>query len=325
MVLPSFKHIALFVSSGWGGLISCTPQEPRAETPVNVTAQSSEQGKAPGPSAAATGPSIDRGGRLYDNWVAEKDLRQTFTADASKTTEFDGRGGPNGNGTLNDGAGKPLANTGHDYRLKNFFGWDLRGKAGIYGPAAQNKEYVLDVDLLSDTRSEAELFRHLKQGSTELPAFGALLDDNDLRDVVAFIIGVRTRALPQPMDVFELDAEAPKNYRLRPGADAKRGANTFGQRCSECHGADGARILIDDEETVGTLSRTSGYEIWLKILNGHPGSSMGPQILATDGSGPEQGQLILDILAALCNRAAFVAGLDKDVPDGDVRCGAYLK
>ena len=65
--------------------------------------------------------------------------------------------GPNDDGTLNNRDGQPVANTGHDYRLKNLFGWDLRGTEGVYGPDYQNKSYVRATNLLTDTRTPAEL------------------------------------------------------------------------------------------------------------------------------------------------------------------------
>lgn len=330
--LPSLKPTTLNLKRSVLSLISltvlagCAAPSPTPETPAQV-APSSLDTAAVKPSETSQAAVIDlaRGGRLYDNWASEKGLKAVFTADSAKTPELDGVGGPNKNGTLNDGSSQPLANPGHDYRLKNLFGWDMRGKAGIYGPDMQNKSYVLDINLLSDTKGEAELAAWLKAGDAQLPAFGSMLDDDDLRDVAAFIVAVRTHVLPQPTDVFTLDAKAPKNYQLLPGANVPRGMSTFQGRCAECHGAAGNEFLIDEVETAGTISRSSGYEIWLKIMNGHPGSSMGPQLGKEDGNGAEQGRLILDVLAALCDRTVFVKGTGDDVADGDARCGTYLK
>ena len=81
---------------------------------------------------------------------------------------------------------------------------------------------------------------------------------------------------------------------------------------------------FDEIESVGTLSRSAGYEVWFKIAHGHPGSSMLRQV---DGSsGAEQAARILDLLAALCDKQAFPAlAASKDVPADDPRCGAYLR
>ena len=49
---------------------------------------------------------------------------------------------------------RSFPNTGHDYRLKNLFGRDLRGGQGIYGASYQKKPYVLAQNLLEGTRTE---------------------------------------------------------------------------------------------------------------------------------------------------------------------------
>lgn len=279
--------------------------EPAAPTP------------APAPSPAATAstsaePPLDdaRGARLFDNWRKEKKL--------------DAKAGANPDGTLNDASGQPLPNTGHDYRLKNLFGWDLRGKKGIYGPDFLNKSYALDHDLLADPRPASELRAWLEKGGDGLPAYGQVLDARDLDELVAFIDRTRKGELARPEAIFRLEPSAPKGYVLNPGGDPERGAKLYADTCARCHGADGTKFAIDETESVGTLSRAAGYEIWFKIAHGHPGSSMLRQVHGSTGA--EQAQKVLDILAALCDRKAFPALQgSKDVPDGDPRCGEYLR
>ena len=100
-----------------------------------LTSACKTSGAPPGASAPSATVSDELGGRLFDRWAQ----KETFVADDKKTPDAaDGRGGPFGDGTLPGADGQPLRNTGHDYRLKNVFGWDLRGASGIYGPAAQN-------------------------------------------------------------------------------------------------------------------------------------------------------------------------------------------
>ncbi len=297
---------------------ACTPEA--AVAPATPSAPAPVLGPAPTPLPVDDA----RGGRLYDQWRTEHAPAKAFVPDSAKTPEVDGQGGPSGNGTLNNALGAPLPNSGHDYRLKNLFGWDLRGKAGIYGPEYMNKSYVLDRNLLEDTRSPAELRSWLQTGDERLPALGAVLDGPALDDLVAFLVKIRNHQLPQPNDIFSLARDVPKFYRLNPGADAARGKQLVTERCARCHGADGTKIKIDDVDSVGSISRSSGYEIWLKLMNGHPGSRMGRQI--DTPTAPEQAREILDLLAALCDRTLFPP-LDpsKDVPSGDGRCGPYLK
>jgi hypothetical protein len=261
---------------------------------------------------------------LFDNFRAEKQLGDAFLADSAKTPQSDGKGGPNGNGTLNDVGGKPLANTGHDYRLKNLFGWDLRGAAGIYGATFHNKSFVLKRDLLADTRSPEELKVWLQKGDQETPAYGAVLDDNDLDDLVAFLVQTRGQQLAHPASIFELHAPTPKSYRLLPAANVERGHERYATTCAECHGTDGAKIKIDDTLSAGAISRASGYEIWFKIQHGHPGSDMQRQV--DEASGAANSQAVLELLAALCDRTRYPALPGQtDVPNGDARCGAYLR
>jgi mono/diheme cytochrome c family protein len=308
-VPPAACFFALACSS------TVPPASPPAAAPVATVAPAS---------ATPAAPDDARGARLYDNWRAEKELGSAFTPDSAKTPEVDGSGGPDGNGTLRDAAGKTLANTGHDYRLKNLFGWDLRGAEGVYGPAYQKKTYVLSHNLLTDTRPASELREWLAKGSETVPAFGAVLDERDLDDLVAFIDKTRKGALAGPAAVFRLDAAAPKGFVLNEGGDATRGKERFAKSCANCHGADGRKITIDETESVGSLSRSSGYEIWFKILHGQPGTTMDRQIPETDAAA--QATAILDLFAALCDRGAFPAlASAEDVKDGDARCGAYLR
>jgi mono/diheme cytochrome c family protein len=308
--------------------LACRPAEtsPPPATPAQASAPAQATPNTivvaqPTPSG---GPDDARGGRLYDNWRAEKGLRESFVPDDSKTRALDGKGGPNGNGTLDDGKGRPIANSGHDYRLKNLLGWDLRGAEGIYGAAYQGKPYVLRHNLLTDTRSPEELRAWLAGGDASLPAFGQVLDATDLDDLVAYVVKTRDGLLARPSSIFTLDQRAPKGYVLAAGGDPARGRERYAISCADCHGDDGRNVPIDETESVGSLSRSSAYEVWFKMLNGQPGTDMRRQIL--DAKGAEQEQAILDIFAALCDRSAYppLAG-SKDVSDGDARCAGYLR
>lgn len=301
-------------SAGGASTRAAAPEPSPSSTPPTEAGGSPVAGK----------PEDDaRGGRLYDNWRAEKKLTDTFVPDSAKTPALDGRGGPNGNGTLNSGSGEPLANTGHDYRLKNLFGWDLRGAEGIYGPEFQKKSYVLPYNLLTDARSKAMLHRWLSEGDASLPAFGQILSEADIADIVAYLVKTREGELARPQNLFRLDATAPKSYALVGGGDAARGRQRYASSCATCHGKDGTELPIDETESLGALSRSSGYEVWFKIVSGQPGTDMDRQLTEPNGTGQEGA--ILDLLAALCDRESFppLPG-SSDVPDGDPRCGGYL-
>jgi len=307
---------------------ACKPAE-TSTPPASPVGASPVPEAAPGavvvpPAAPKGGPDDARGGRLYDDWRTEKGLQGSFVPDVSKTRALDGKGGPHGNGTLDDGRGRPIPNSGHDYRLKNLLGWDLRGAEGIYGADYQGKAYVLRRNLLTDTRPADELRTWLASGDESLPAYGKVLDDTDLDDLVAYLVKTRDGLLARPASIFTLDRRAPNRYVLAPGGDPARGRERYAISCADCHGDDGRNMTIDETQSLGTLSRSSAYEVWFKMLNGQPGTDMRRQIL--DPKGAEQEQAILDVLAALCDRTLFpaMAGA-KDVGDGDPRCAAYLK
>ena len=317
------------------GAAHCAPSQragppaavvPAVSSPAPAASAPAASGPAASGPAQAAEPDDARGGRLYDNWRTERRLSQSFAADSPKTPEPDGKGGPNGNGTLNDGAGRPLQNTGHDYRLKNLFGWDLRGADGVDGPAYHDEPHVLRRNLLTDTRSASEIQRWLAEGDARTPAYGQVLDERDLSDLTAFLVKTRDGELARPEHIFRLEAAAPEGYELVAGADPARGRELYGYTCEDCHGKDGRELTLDGMQSVGTLSRSVAYEVWFKIQNGLAGSPMKRQVL--EKTGAESARAVLDLLAALCDRKAFPAlrGRDaEDVKDGDARCGAYLK
>jgi mono/diheme cytochrome c family protein len=269
----------------------------------------------------------ERGGRLFDSWRSEANPRQ-FEPDAKGTAGVpDGKGGPRGDGTLLFADGRPLLNDeGHDYRFKNLFGWDLRGPAGIYGPAQQNKKSLLGVDLLAWPGDATALADRLEKGDAQIPAFGPVMERSDLEALASFVVAVRDGKLPRPDQLFRLTSPAQQNYALVEGASAERGKQLYAQRCTGCHGADGTRMLFDKGAySLGSHARQKAYEDWAKILNGHPGSAMKRQVRGATGK--EMTQELLDLLAALCDRSAFPRGTasQPDVPDGDPRCGGYLR
>ncbi|UJR85459.1 Hypothetical protein I5071_75390 [Sandaracinus amylolyticus] len=267
-----------------------------------------------------------RGGRLFDHWARELG-RTDFVPDARATAGVpDGQGGPASDGTLRLADGRALLNDGgHDYRLKNLLGWDLRGRAGLYGPAHMNKPYVVASDSLAWPGSVREVADRLERGEGDLPAYGDVLERHELEEIAAFVVRMRDGELPRAEDVFALTSPDAGHYALREGADGTRGVLLYAERCADCHGDDGTAILFDDGAySLGSHARQKAYEDWLKILNGQPGSPMGRQVRGETAA--EIRQEILDILAALCDRQIFPRGeaSAEDVPDGDPRCGAYL-
>jgi len=298
------------------------PAAPSLSADVAASATASAKIEPPPP-----GPDSGHGGRLFDQFYAEQGVKGGFKPDDAKTKgKADGTGGPSNNGTLPSTGGAPMLNdAGHDYRLKSLFGWDLKGRDGIYGPGYMNKAYAVNKNLLLQKGAVPDFVALLKKGDLGVPSYASVLDESAITAVAEFVVATRDRQLPHPDDIFELKKGSPNNYVLKPGGDATRGKAAFAIKCSACHGDDGTRELFDDGEfSLGSHARQKAYEDWFKIANGQPGTAMLSQV---SGSGKERTQAILDLLAALCDRTAFGLGKakGKDVSDRDPRCGAYLK
>lgn len=308
--------LAAFASLGCGpGLPTDTPEKLHS-APAPDTAE-------PSPGPAPDAPDDALGGRLYDRFYA----KDKFTPDDKKTPGLaDGKGGPMNNGTLLLKSGEPLLNDrGHDYRMKNLYGWDLRGPDGIYGAKYQNKP-VLPFNLLGNAIATSDLTAFFSAGRDGSPAYGSVLSQDEIRALVAFVTGVREGRLPGPDAIWKLEEGTPGNYRLSPGADPERGKALYAAKCAGCHGPAGTTMLFDDGAySLGSHARQKAYEDWLKILNGQPGTPMKRFVEGKDGK--ELGSQVLDLLAALCDRKAFPKGLgtSDDVPDADPRCGEYLR
>lgn len=312
MRIPSLaSSIAILTLAGCGG--TAPPDQPS----TGATSGAEQPG--------AASPAAGLGASIYDKWWVALEL--DFKPDDKATAGVaDGSGGPNGDGTLNDGEGKPMLNdAGHDYRLKNLFGWDLRGGEGIYGAAYQAKAYALPVNLLTVDWSREEMAERLGRGGQGVPAYGDVLGAEQLGQLVAFVFDMREGRLPSPDQIFALSADAPKNYTLRAGGDPVRGAQVIAGQCAKCHGSSGTKFAIDDTYSLGGHVRQKAYEDWLKMIGGQPGTSMGGQ-LPEGEDGAAHAVFVLDVLSALCDRTAFPAAEGaQDVPDGDPRCGPYLK
>lgn len=294
-----------------------------AKGPANGTAEAAKP--ASGQEQVQPVPVTELGGRLFDNWAAE--LGVEFVPDDPATPALDGKGGPFGNGTLPKSDGTPMANPGHNYRLKNLFGWDLRGGEGIYGASYLNKPQVLLPDLLKNTESRETWTQRLAKGEDAIPAYGTVLDAAQIDALVTFLLEVRDGKLPQASDLFTLTTKEQGNYALVPGGDITRGHEVFAQTCARCHGSDGTKGAIDEGDfSLGSFMRQEAYETWLKVLSGHPGSAMRGQLEATL-TRAQKAALLRDLHAALCDRTRYPKGAstEPDVADGDARCGAYLR
>jgi hypothetical protein len=263
-------------------------------------------------------------GRLFDNWYKELDIG--FVPDDETTPEADGQGGPNGDGTLNGVDGRSILNTGHQYRFKNLFGWDLLGDAGIYGAEYQDKPFILETGPANDQQSREVWIERLQKGHGELPSYADVLTEEQIALIVDFMLAMRNNEVPERDEIWRLSTNAPEGFILIEGGNAERGLAIYEERCADCHGAEGTVIPFNGgEQNIGLHARYYGYAVSMKILFGDPGTEMFSQL--DDLNGQEKIQHVKDLLAAMCDRQQFPRGdaTDPEVPDGDLRCGTYLR
>ena len=181
--------------------------------------------------------SVVRGGRLYDNWIAE--IR----------VEPPGERHP----AYPPGAGIGISDAA-TWRCKECHGWDYQGKDGAYGAGrhatgivgirgAANRTVDNVVSILTDRTH----------------GYGERLATVDLRDLSRFVRSGQ-------IDMNALIDQ--KTGKVKAGALAAH----FDSICANCHGTDGKAIAAISP--LGELARINPWEALHKILNGHPGEAM---------------------------------------------------
>lgn len=203
---------------------------------------------AAGPVGAAESEAhaIARGGRLYDNWFAEKQVKAPAAANPAYPD-----------------AGKFKGDKGTDWRCKECHGWDYRGKAGAY---AEGKHYTGIAGITSARGAKVERIVALL-GDANHNYGPDLLDDKDRHDLALFV----TRGQAE-MDRY-IDRAA-----KRANGDEGRGHAYFETVCATCHGLDGKG---EDTPPLGQLANENPWEVLHKMVNGQPKWEM-PTLQAFD-------------------------------------------
>jgi cytochrome c553 len=215
-----------------------------------------------------------RGGRLFDDWA--KATGTAFRPDDPRTPALDGEGGPFGNGTLPDHAGRPMPNTGHDYRLARLLGRDLRGASGAQETCASGETGRLVPALLADTDTEAQWLSRMRDGEDGIPAYGTVLDDAALHDLVGFLLAVRDGRLPSPSALVAPSTGTRCGFELTARGDPERGQRLHAAQCASCHGDDGRSLALGGSArlSLGDFVRNRAPEAWYVMLSGKAGTTM---------------------------------------------------
>ena len=214
--------------------------------------------------ADAEGEVIAEGGRLYDKWWAEYDLKKP----SSTHPAYPATGKKKGAST---------------WRCKECHGWDYRGSEGAYrkgshftGVRGINAYAGRDPNVIMDILKNS------------VHRYDKVMQDFGLLRIALFV----------SKGQFDINPSLDKKTNKVSG-DIKRGKEVFNNRCMDCHGRDGRKRNFKDSlnpEYIGTLANKNPWEAIHKLRNGHPGAFvMGdamPNMISQIGT-----QVQIDLLA----------------------------
>lgn len=186
---------------------------------------------------------IARGGRLYDNWVAE------LEADTPKASHpaYPARGRMKGPAT---------------WRCKECHGWDYRGSTGDYG---RGPHYTGIKGVRGVIGMKPEKIQRIVMND----AHGFTTKDippEPLKHLALFLSRGQT----------DSDRHIDRKTKAARG-NARRGAPMFQTICGVCHGLNGKEINFTDEgppEYLGTVCSENPWEALHKMRSGQPGFNM---------------------------------------------------
>ncbi|MDT8403658.1 c-type cytochrome [Sulfuriflexus sp.] len=188
-----------------------------------------------------TGPEmIAEGGRLYDKWWEEYDLRKPTSTHPAYPLSGKQRG----------------ATT---WRCKECHGWDYRGNAGAY---AEGSHFTGIKGITAFAgRPLEDIVSVLKD---QRHGYDAVMLEYGLLRIAAFVSEGQV-----PMSNY-ID-EVSKRSNGQPAA----GRRSYRQNCQDCHGRDGRKRNFNDDDKpvyIGTEANGNPWETLHKIRNGQPGA-----------------------------------------------------
>lgn len=183
---------------------------------------------------------IAEGGRLYDKWWEEYDLKKPATTHPS----YPASGKKKGAAT---------------WRCKECHGWDYKGRNGAYGKGSH----------FTGIRGITSYAGH------EPSAIVSILKNDIHRfDTVMLDYGLLRIALFVSKGQVDISKYVDKKTRKVNG-NLRRGQSIFNESCKECHGRDGMERNFKDDnnpEYIGTVANKNPWEAMHKLRNGHPGA-----------------------------------------------------
>lgn len=207
---------------------------------------------------------IAEGGRLYDKWWEEYDLKKPETTHSA----YPSSGKKKGAAT---------------WRCKECHGWDYKGRNGAYGKGSHFTG-IKGVNAYAG-REPSAIMDILKNDTHN---FDNVMLDFGLMRVALFVAR------------GQVDISKHVNSKTKQvSGDIRRGKQIYTKHCVDCHGKDGRERNFkndDKPEYVGTVANKNPWEAMHKLRNGHPGAFvMGdpmPNMISVIGFQPQ-----IDLLA----------------------------
>ncbi len=180
-----------------------------------------------------------RGGRLYDNWMAELDEPAPFSRHPLYPEE-----------------GRYVSDPSRTWRCAECHGWDYKGKEGAYGKGKHHTG-IKGVDQMKgvDPKRIMAVITDKRHG------YGKIFDYRDLHDLADFI----------SLGLIEMDNFIDRETGRAKG-DPERYKELYQTLCATCHGIKGGKI-----RGIPALGKVSNTNPWLtlhKMINGHPDEEM---------------------------------------------------
>ena len=217
-------------------------------------------------------PDLVQGALLYDKWYAAVGVNP-----------------PDGNMPI---WSRQTTNTrsGPDtWRCVECHGWDYRGATGAYASGSHYTGFP-DIKTVTETLSEQEIVAHLKGANDPQHDFSAYLNDTALSQLAYFLKNglIDDTEYIDPVSLKVIDA------------DTNHGKQLFDSVCSQCHGADGKKIIFRTEgidEYLGSVAHRDPWRFLHRTRFGTAGTSM--PVGYTLGWTPADGRDILAYASTL--------------------------
>lgn len=183
---------------------------------------------------------IAEGGRLYDKWWAEYEIKKPRITH----TSYPASGKKSGAST---------------WRCKECHGWDYRGSNGAYSKGSHYTGIIGITGAKGKTTNQivSILKNNIHQYDTVMLDYGLIRIANFVQK-------------------GQLDISTYVNAETRRvTGNIKRGKEIYNESCKDCHGGDGRERNFktrDKPEYIGTVSLKNPWEAIHKIRYGHPGA-----------------------------------------------------